>query len=75
VEHAGTGKDRYAEEHQEAIVIIDVVASRQAELEVLCEEYGERRLALFGSAAKGTWGLAAGWRMRWSQPAWRPAIF
>ena len=35
--------------------MIEVVTSRQAELEALCEEYGVRRLALFGSAVKGTW--------------------
>jgi len=35
--------------------VIEVVANRQAELEALCEEYGVRRLALFGSAAQGTW--------------------
>ncbi len=34
--------------------MIDIVARRQSELEALCEEYGVRRLALFGSAAKGT---------------------
>ncbi len=35
--------------------MIDVLASRQAEIEALCEKYSVRRLALFGSAAKGTW--------------------
>lgn len=35
--------------------MIEVVANRQAELEALCEEFGVRRLALFGSAAHGTW--------------------
>lgn len=35
--------------------MIDIVASRQSEIEALCKEYGVRRLALFGSAAKGTW--------------------
>lgn len=35
--------------------MIDIVTSKQAELEALCEDYGVRRLALFGSAAKGTW--------------------
>lgn len=35
--------------------MIDIVARRQSEIEALCEEYGVRRLALFGSAAKGTW--------------------
>lgn len=35
--------------------MIEVVASRQAELEALCEAYGVRRLALFGSAAQGAW--------------------
>lgn len=34
--------------------MIDIVASRQSEIEALCKEYGVRRLALFGSAAKGT---------------------
>lgn len=35
--------------------MIDIVASRQSEIEALCKEYEVRRLALFGSAAKGTW--------------------
>ena len=35
--------------------MIEAVARRRTELEALCEEYGVRRLALFGSAAKGTW--------------------
>lgn len=35
--------------------MIEVVASRQAELEAVCERYGVRRLALFGSAAHGAW--------------------
>lgn len=35
--------------------MIEVVANRQAELQALCEAYGVRRLALFGSAAQGTW--------------------
>ena len=35
--------------------MIEVVASRQDELEALCEAYGVRRLALFGSAATGAW--------------------
>jgi predicted nucleotidyltransferase len=35
--------------------MIDLVASKQAEIEALCEEYGVQRLWLFGSAAKGAW--------------------
>jgi predicted nucleotidyltransferase len=35
--------------------MIDIVASKQAEIEALCKEYGVGRLALFESAAKGTW--------------------
>lgn len=35
--------------------MIEVVARRRTELEALCEEHGVRRLALFGSAVKGTW--------------------
>lgn len=35
--------------------MIDLVASKRAEIEALCEEYGVRRLALFGSAVKGSW--------------------
>jgi predicted nucleotidyltransferase len=36
-------------------VMIDLVTSKQAEIEALCEEYGVRKLALFGSAAVGNW--------------------
>lgn len=35
--------------------MIDLVSSKRAEIEELCEEYGVQRLALFGSAAKGPW--------------------
>ncbi len=35
--------------------MIEAVASRNAVLEALCEARGVRRLALFGSAVKGTW--------------------
>lgn len=35
--------------------MIDVVASKRAEIEALCEEYGVQKLWLFGSAVKGTW--------------------
>jgi predicted nucleotidyltransferase len=41
--------------HQEVTAMIEAVASRKAELEALCEAWGVRRLALFGSAVKGTW--------------------
>jgi predicted nucleotidyltransferase len=41
--------------YEEVRAMIEVVASKQAELEALREQYSVRRLALFGSAAKGTW--------------------
>ncbi len=40
---------------KEASEMIEGVTSKQAELEALCEAHGVRRLALFGSAAQGTW--------------------
>lgn len=42
--------------------MIDNVASRQAELDVLCEAYGVRRLALFRSAmvVSGTQSRSSG---------------
>ena len=35
--------------------MIDLVDNKRAEIEALCEQHGVRRLALFGSAVKGTW--------------------
>jgi len=38
--------------------MLDLVIRKQSDIELLCEQYGVRRLWLFGSATKGTWNSA-----------------